>query len=72
MFFLLQAVASRFHLLNYGLAVILVFIGTKMMLIDIYKIPVGVSLAVVVGILVVTMVLSVRTSSPQPADKRVS
>lgn len=72
MFFLLQAVASRFHLLNYGLAVILVFIGTKMMLIDVFKIPVAVSLAVVVGILAVTMVLSVRTSSKQPASKRVS
>lgn len=72
MFFLLQAVASRFHLLNYGLAVILVFIGTKMMLIDVFKIPVAVSLAVVVGILAVTMVLSVRTSSKQPAGKRVS
>jgi len=72
MFFLLQAVASRFHLLNYGLAVILVFIGTKMMLIDIVKIPVALSLAVVVGILAVTMVWSVRTSSRQPAGKRVS
>ena len=62
MFFLLQAVASKFHLLNYGLAVVLVFIGTKMVLIDIYKIPVAVSLAVVVAILAVTMVLSVRSS----------
>ena len=72
MFFLLQAVASRFHLLNYGLAVILVFIGTKMMLIDVFKIPVAVSLAVVVGILAVTMFLSVRSSSRQPSGKRVS
>ncbi|MFM8610540.1 MAG: TerC family protein [Burkholderiaceae bacterium] len=63
MFFLLQAVAAKFHLLNYGLAMILVFIGTKMMLIDIYKIPVAVSLAVVVGILAVTMVLSVRSAN---------
>ncbi|QBK03930.1 TerC family protein [Hylemonella gracilis] len=72
MFFLLQAVAHRFHLLNYGLAVILVFIGAKMMLIDVYKIPVTVSLAVVVGILAVTMVWSVRTSSRQAQAKRVS
>ncbi len=72
MFFLLQAAASRFHLLNYGLAVILVFIGTKMMLIDIYKIPVAVSLAVVLGILVITMVWSARTSSPSHSGKRVS
>ncbi|MFO6420519.1 TerC family protein [Hylemonella sp. W303a] len=72
MFFLLQAVASRFHLLNYGLAVVLVFIGTKMMLIDIYKIPVAVSLAVVVGILAVTMFWSVRTSSSRSSAKQVS
>lgn len=62
MFFLLQAVASKFHLLNYGLAVILVFIGTKMMLIDIFKIPVAVSLSVVVGILAITMVWSAKTA----------
>jgi len=62
MYFLLAAVANKFHLLNYGLAVILVFIGTKMCLIDIFKIPVGISLVVVVGILAVTMLLSVRSS----------
>ncbi|MDP2407414.1 MAG: TerC family protein [Hydrogenophaga sp.] len=62
MFFLLQAAASRFHLLNYGLAVILVFIGSKMMLIDIFKIPVAVSLGVVIGILAITMVWSAKTA----------
>jgi tellurite resistance protein TerC len=62
MYFLLAAVANKFHLLNYGLAIILVFIGTKMCLIDIYKIPVAVSLGVVVSILAATMLLSVRTS----------
>jgi tellurite resistance protein TerC len=65
MYFLLASVANKFHLLNYGLAVILVFIGTKMCLIDIYKIPVWVSLATVVGILAVTMVLSLRTAPGQ-------
>ncbi len=65
MYFLLAAVAGKFHLLNYGLAVVLVFIGTKMMLIDIYKIPVAVSLGVVVAVLALTMWLSVRSS---PAD----
>jgi tellurite resistance protein TerC len=62
MYFLLAAVANKFHLLNYGLAVILVFIGTKMCLIDVFKIPVGISLGVVVGILVATMLLSVRSA----------
>jgi tellurite resistance protein TerC len=65
MYFLLAAVANKFHLLNYGLAVILVFIGTKMCLIDVFKIPVAVSLGVVVGILALTMLLSVRSA---PAD----
>ena len=62
MYFLLAAVANKFHLLNYGLAVILVFIGAKMCLIDIYKIPVWASLGAVVGILAFTMILSLRTA----------
>jgi len=62
MYFLLAAVAAKFHLLSYGLSVILVFIGTKMMLIDVFKIPVAVSLGVVVGILALTMLISVKTA----------
>jgi len=62
MYFLLAAVAAKFHLLSYGLAVVLVFIGTKMLLIDVFKIPVSVSLGVVVAILGITMVLSLRTA----------
>jgi len=62
MYFLLAAMAARFHMLSYGLAVILVFIGTKMMLIDLYKIPVLASLGVVIGILAVTMLWSVKTA----------
>jgi tellurite resistance protein TerC len=72
MFFLLAAMAAKFHLLSYGLAVILVFIGTKMMLIDLYKIPVLVSLGVVVAILAITMVWSVKTApriAASPADR---
>jgi predicted tellurium resistance membrane protein TerC len=41
---------QQFHLLNYGLAVILVFIGAKMRLTDVCKIPVMASLGVVVGV----------------------
>jgi tellurite resistance protein TerC len=58
MFFMLAELANRFSLLQYGLAIILVFIGVKMLLIDVYKIPVAVSLGVVATILAVTMVLS--------------
>jgi len=66
MYFLLAAVAAKFHLLNRGLAVILVFIGTKMMLIDMFRIPVAVSLGVVVGVLASTMWLSLHVA-PRPA-----
>ena len=62
MYFLLAAMASKFHLLSYGLAVVLVFIGTKMLLIDVFKIPVLVSLGVVVSVLAITMVWSLRTA----------
>ena len=71
MYFLLAAVAAKFHLLSYGLAVVLVFIGTKMLLIDVIKIPVLLSLGVVVAILAVTMVWSLKTApkiEPRPAD----
>ncbi|UEM40030.1 TerC family protein [Pectobacterium aquaticum] len=59
MYFLLAGVAERFSLLKYGLAVILIFIGTKMMLIDIFHIPVAVSLSVVANILIITMLINV-------------
>jgi tellurite resistance protein TerC len=71
MYFLLAAVAAKFHLLSYGLAVVLVFIGTKMLLIDVVKIPVLLSLGVVVAILAVTMVWSMKTApkvEASPAD----
>ena len=71
MYFMLAAMAAKFHLLSYGLAVILVFIGTKMMLIDLYKIPVLVSLGVVIGILAVTMVWSVKTAPAIGGSKTV-
>jgi tellurite resistance protein TerC len=62
MYFLLAAVANKFHLLSYGLAVILVFIGTKMMVVDFYKVPVWASLLVVLGVLAATMLISVKTA----------
>jgi tellurite resistance protein TerC len=54
--------AEKFHLLSYGLAVVLAFIGSKMMLIDVIKVPVLVSLGAVVAILAATMVLSLYTA----------
>jgi tellurite resistance protein TerC len=65
MYFLLADMAERFHLLSYGLAIILVFIGTKMLLIDVFKIPVFVSLGVVAAILVSTVIASMMIK-PKP------
>ena len=62
MYFLLADFADRFVLLKYGLAVILLFIGAKMLLIDWVHIPIGLSLGVVALILIVSMLLSLRHS----------
>ncbi len=58
MYFLLAGMHERFHLLSYGLAMVLVFIGAKMLLIDVYKIPIGWSLGFTVTVLALTMLLS--------------
>ena len=58
LYFALAGIMGLFHYLHYGLSVILVFVGTKMMLVDLFKIPVGISLMVVMSILVISVVLS--------------
>jgi tellurite resistance protein TerC len=68
MYFLLVDMAERFHLLKYGLAVILMFIGAKMLLLDVYKIPVGIALGSVGLILLVSVAASLvisRRSGPE-------
>jgi tellurite resistance protein TerC len=65
MFFLLAGMADRFHLLPYGLSIVLMFIGAKMLLIDIYKIPILVSLGVVAAVLTVTVILSLLRPQAQ-------
>jgi tellurite resistance protein TerC len=60
MYFLLAGMHERFHLLSHGLAVVLVFIGTKMLLLDVYKIPVAWSLGVTASVLAASMFLSIR------------
>ena len=64
MYFLLADMADRFSLLKYGLAAVLVFIGIKMMLIDLYKIPVGFSLAIVATFIGISIGLSLRKNQP--------
>ncbi len=65
MYFLLADMADRFTYIKYGLALVLVFIGIKMILIDIYKIPVGISLLVVAMLIGGSVLLSWIKTKPQ-------
>lgn len=57
MYFMLAGMADRFHLLKYGLAMVLVFVGAKMLIVDFYKIPVGLSLGIV-GLIIATFMFA--------------
>jgi tellurite resistance protein TerC len=70
MYFMLADLADRFHLLKYGLAFILVFIGIKMLLLDVYKIPIGFALSVVGVVLVISVVGSLWITRPAAAGTR--
>lgn len=59
LYFLLADMATRFHLLKYGIALVLVFIGVKMLLAYWFNISILLALCVVVAILVTTIMLSV-------------
>lgn len=60
LYFALAGVIYKFYYLKAGLSVILVFVGIKMMLIDIYKIPIGVSLGFVALVILIAVVASIR------------
>jgi len=68
MYFLLADTADRFSLLKYGLAIVLMFVGIKMMLIDVFKIPVLISLGVVATIITTSIVLSLRKDARARSD----
>lgn len=55
LYFALEGIISRFPNLRYGLAIILIFIGCKMMLVDVYKIPVTASLGFIAVVLIVSV-----------------
>lgn len=62
MFFLLADIAGRFHLLPYALAIILVFIGIKMLLLEVYKVPIAASLGFIAATLTIAGVWSWKTA----------
>lgn len=60
LYFLLADVIDRFHYLKIGLSVVLVFVGAKMLIADVYKVSIGLSLAVIAGVLATATAASLR------------
>ncbi len=59
MYFALAGMMELFHYLHYGLSVVLIFVGAKMLVSHYYQIPTGVALAVVAGVLLISVLTSV-------------
>ncbi|WP_180052809.1 MULTISPECIES: TerC family protein [unclassified Acinetobacter] len=62
MFFLLAGAASKMYYLPYGLGIILVFIGFKMLMLEVFHMPIWISLSFIVIVLTITAWLSIRHS----------
>jgi tellurite resistance protein TerC len=65
LYFALAGIEKYFKYLKFGLAGILIFVGTKMAMMDIFKIPVFVSLIVIASILAISMVVSVLSTKAE-------
>ncbi len=59
LYFALAGITKYFHFLKYGLSAILVFVGLKMVIVDFYKIPITISLLTIMGILALSVILSI-------------
>ena len=58
LYFLLAGVITKFAYLKVGLSVVLIFVGAKMLLMDVYKVPIAASLGIIAGILGLSIVVS--------------
>jgi len=59
LYFALAGVMRLFHYLHYGLVVVLIFVGAKMLVADFYKMPIEIALGVVVGVLLISVIASI-------------
>ncbi|HEY5750199.1 MAG TPA: TerC family protein [Chryseolinea sp.] len=66
LYFALSGIEKYFQYLKYGLSAILIFVGVKMSITDLYKIPINLSLIVIVAILAVAMLASVLAQKKKP------
>jgi len=69
LYFALAGMMKLFHYLNYGLSVVLIFIGIKMLLPERYHIPTWVALAVIAGVLAISVIASLLFPRREEADK---
>lgn len=68
LYFLLADMADRFHLLKYGLAIVLMFIGGKMLVAPWWHVPIQWSLTTVGGIILISVVLSLTLTKSKSPD----
>lgn len=66
LYFALAGIMQLFHHLHYGLSAILVFVGAKMLLTDVYNIPIGVSLGVIAVLIALSVLASLKWPKPGP------
>ena len=66
LYFALAGMMQLFHYLHYGLSAVLVFVGAKMLLADLYKIPTATALGVITALLIISVIASLIR--PQKAD----
>ncbi len=69
LYFVLAGAVARFHYLRFGLSAVLGFVGVKMLLADVYKVPIALSLLVIVALLGTAMAASLvraRRLAEQP------
>jgi tellurite resistance protein TerC len=72
LYFLLAGMIDRFVYLKYGLAAILVFVGIKMVIVDVWHVPIVLSLAVIATVLALSVVVSLRASRPNLTEEDVN
>ncbi len=65
LYFLLAGVMQTFHYLKYGLSLVLVFVGVKMLIADFYHVSIGLSLGVIAGVLTVSILASLLVPPPR-------
>ena len=71
LYFALSGILELFHYLKYGLGMVLSFVGAKMLISEIYEIPILIALGVVAAILTVSIVASILMPAPQIAEEEI-